>query len=175
MVSGLNIGGQHTNHRESFIMNILLKSLLLLTGLLLFTACNRHSIYNEHVDLKNGKWFKDNSAHFEVNVTDTTQLYDYFVTIRHNTDYRYSNLYLFLTTQFPDSTYTRDTLECVLADNSGKWFGKGWSNIKEDNILLRQSLRFPKTGNYHFYFQQAMRQDTLKNILGIGINISESK
>ncbi len=156
-------------------MKTLFQSLLIMAGLLLITSCSQHSIYNEHVDLKNGKWFKDNSAHFEVTITDTSGLYNYFITLRHNTDYRYSNLYLFLTTQFPDNTYTRDTLECVLADNSGKWFGKGWSNIKEDNILLRQNLKFPMAGKYNFYIQQAMRQDTLKNILSVGINISESK
>ena len=156
-------------------MKIIFQSMLFMAGLLLITSCGQHSIYNEHIKLENGKWFKDNSAHFEVTVTDTAKLYDYFITIRHNTDYRYSNLYLFLTTQFPNNTYTRDTLECVLADNSGKWFGKGWTNIKEDNILLRKKLTFPMSGKYNFYFQQAMRQDTLKNILSIGINISESK
>jgi gliding motility-associated lipoprotein GldH len=156
-------------------MKIIIQSVLFMAVMLLLASCGQHSVYNKHVDIENGKWFKDNSAHFEVTVIDTAKRYNYFITIRHNTDYRYSNLYLFLTTQFPDSTYTRDTLECVLADNSGKWFGKGWSNIKEDNILLRQKLKFPMAGKYNFYIQQAMRQDTLKNILSVGINISESK
>lgn len=156
-------------------MKIALQSALFITGMLLLTSCGQHSIYNNNIDLKNGKWFKNNAAHFEVVVTDTSKLYNYFITIRHNTDYRYSNLYLFLVTEFPNKTYTRDTLECILADNSGKWFGKGWSNVKENNILMRKGLKFPMTGKYNFYFQQAMRQDTLKNILSIGINISESK
>ncbi len=156
-------------------MKILFRPVLFVTVMLLITSCGQHSIYNEHINLENGKWYKDNLAHFEVPVTDTARLYDFFVTIRHNTNYRYSNLYLFLTTQFPDNSITRDTLECILADNSGKWFGKGWTDVKEDNILIRNKLKFPMAGKYNFYFQQAMRQDTLKNILGIGINITESK
>ncbi len=156
-------------------MKTVFQSLLFMAGVLLITSCGRHTLYQKHVGIENGRWFKDNLAHFDVTVNDTAKRYDFFVTIRHNTDYRYSNLYLFLTTQFPDSTFTRDTLECVLADNSGKWFGKGWSNVKEDNILIRHGLKFPESGQYQFYFQQAMRQDTLKNILDIGINISESK
>ncbi len=156
-------------------MKIKFWSLILIAGLLITTACGRQSIYNQHIDLKNGKWFKDNAAHFEVQVSDTSKPYNFFITVRHNTDYRYSNLYLFLTTRFPDNSLTRDTLECILADDSGKWFGKGWSNIKEDNILMRKDLKFPMTGTYNFYFQQAMRQDTLKNILSIGIDITKTK
>ena len=156
-------------------MKIVTLSLLSVLGLLLITSCGQHTIYNEQVAIDNGKWFKNSAVHFEVNIDDTTKLYDYYITIRHTTDYRFSNLYLFLTTKFPNSNITRDTIECILADNSGKWYGKGWSHIKEDNILLRKNLKFPLVGKYNFYFQQAMRRDTLNDIVNLGINISESE
>jgi len=156
-------------------MKIVTLSLLSVLQLLLITSCGQHSIYNEDVAIEDGKWFKNSAVHFEVNIKDTTKLYNYYLTLRHTTDYRFSNLYLFLTTEFPNKSITRDTIECILANDSGKWYGKGWSNIKEDNILLRKNLKFPMVGNYNFYFQQAMRKDTLHNIVNIGINISESQ
>jgi len=156
-------------------MKIVTLSLLSVLQLLLITSCGQHSIYNEDVAIEDGKWFKNSAVHFEVNIKDTTKLYNYYLTLRHTTDYRFSNLYLFLTTEFPNKSITRDTIECILANDSGKWYGKGWSSIKEDNILLRKNLKFPMVGNYNFYFQQAMRKDTLHNIVNIGINISESQ
>jgi len=156
-------------------MKIVTLSLWFVFGMLLTTSCGQHYIYNEQVAIEDGKWFKNNAVHFEVNVEDTAKLYNYYLTLRHTTDYRFSNLYLFLTTEFPNNSIKRDTIECILANGSGKWYGKGWSNIKEDNILLRKNLKFPLDGKYNFYFQQAMRKDTLNDIVNIGINISESQ
>jgi gliding motility-associated lipoprotein GldH len=80
-------------------------------------------------------------------------------------------LYLFLQTRFPNGNVSRDTLEIVLANAEGKWLGKGWGDIREDHVLLRKQLRFPLGGTYAFSVWQAMRQDTLKGIQDIGIQI----
>jgi len=156
-------------------MRIVSKIFLLVLGLSFLASCNQKTLFDQEVTIDKGKWFKDNPVHFEVDVTDTTRLYDYYLTIRHNTDYLYSNIYFFLTTKFPNGNVTRDTLECILAENSGRWLGKGWGNIKEDNILLRKNLKFPLKGKYDFYFQQAMRRDTLNDILNLGIRLIESQ
>jgi gliding motility-associated lipoprotein GldH len=156
-------------------MKIVKKLLFVVTALLMLSSCGQRSIYDKQFTVENGKWFKNNAVHFEVNVEDTTKLYDYYLILRHKTDYRFSNLYLFLSTQFPNNNVTRDTIECILADETGKWLGKGWGGIKEDNILLRKNLKFPLKGKYDFYFQQAMRRDTLKGIVNIGIRISEAQ
>jgi len=157
------------------MIKIVTSTLLIALGLFLLSSCGQKAVYDEQVAIENGKWFKDNPVHFEVDISDTTLLYDYYLTIRHNTNYRYSNIYFFLTTRFPNENVTRDTLECILAENTGKWLGKGWGSIKEDNILLRKNLKFPLKGKYDFYFQQAMRRDTLKDIVNLGIKIIESQ
>ena len=74
-------------------------------------------------------------------------------------------------TEFPNGNVSRDTIECMIANDEGKWLGKGWSDIKENNIQLKSGLRFPLTGNYKFLIQQAMRVDTLKGIVDIGLYI----
>jgi gliding motility-associated lipoprotein GldH len=156
-------------------MKIAVNSFLFVLALFLFSSCGQKSVFDNQATINNGKWFKNDAVHFEVNIEDTTKLYDFYLTLRHTTDYRFSNLYLFLATQFPNNNLTHDTLELILADNSGKWLGKGWSDIKEDNILLRNNLKFPLRGKYDFYFRQAMRRDTLEDVVNIGIRISESQ
>ncbi len=148
--------------------------LLLLVFLITCSSCNLNSIYNENVSLKDTKWDKDALVSFNVIISDSLANYDFYLNLRNTTDYRYSNLYLFLMTRFPNGNISRDTIEIVLADNKGRWLGKGWSNLKENNILLKKGLRFPLSGNYVFFMQQAMRVDTLEGIHDIGLQISKA-
>jgi len=143
-------------------------------ALFFLTSCNRNTLYTGIVDIRSG-WPKDNAVKFVVPVKDTLSLYNFYIDIRHTTQYRFSNLYLFMETHFPGGKYTRDTLEIMLATVQGKWIGKGWGEIKEDHVLLRHNLRFPLTGNYEFLIWQGMRKDTLKAIKSVGIDIEKVK
>jgi len=148
--------------------------LLIFVSFFTLSSCNFSSVYNENVTIKDAKWFKDEAARFEVQINDSLTNYDFYLNLRNTTDYRYSNLYIFLMTRFPNGNITRDTIECILADTKGRWLGKGWSNLKENNILLKKQLQFPMTGKYVFFVQQAMRVDTLEGIHDVGLQIKEA-
>ncbi len=62
-----------------------------------------------------------------------------------------------------------------MADDAGKWFGKGWGTLKDNSIQVNQGLRFPLSGEYEFLIQQAMREDTLSGISNIGITLTASE
>lgn len=136
-------------------------------------SCNFNYTYNNNVDITNGKWFKDEAAVFDVLIEDSLAVQDFYLTLRNDSEYRYSNLFVFLTTRFPNGNLTRDTIEIVLADKSGKWLGKGWGNVKENKVLLNSNIQFPLTGRYEFFVQQAMRVDTLKGIKSVGLVIEK--
>ena len=141
----------------------------------LLSSCGQPAIFDEQINIDNAKWFKGESARFSVAINDSLTAYDFYLTVRNTTNYRYSNLYIFLLTHFPNGNLSRDTIECILADNTGKWLGKGWGSMKENTILLKQNLRFPLTGEYQFLIQQAMRVDTLEGISNVGLRIEKSK
>lgn len=138
---------------------------------LVFYSCNTNTVFNQSVTLPTDGWYKNNATAFNVNINDSIRTHEFKLNIRNTTNYRYSNLYVFLITELPNGNISHDTIECILADNNGKWLGKGWGNIKENNILLKSGLRFPLTGNYRFLVQQAMRVDTLTGINDIGLSI----
>lgn len=146
-----------------------------LLSLIVLASCDFNYTYNKNVDIADGKWFKDEAARFEVLIEDSITQQNFYLNLRNDTKYRFSNLFVFLTTHFPNGNITRDTIECVLADNSGKWLGKGWGNIKENKILLNQNLRFPLTGRYEFFIQQAMRVDTLEGIHSVGLAFEKTE
>ncbi|MBE0649318.1 MAG: gliding motility lipoprotein GldH [Bacteroidales bacterium] len=140
---------------------------------MLLVSCSSGVLFDQTANV-DGHWYKDNPKDFEVMVPDSLTTYNFYLNVRHTRDYGYSNLYLFLQTRFPNGHITRDTLQLILANNAGKWLGKGWGSVKEDQILLKRNLRFPMKGNYEFTIWQAMRADTLKGVRNIGLRFVRS-
>ncbi len=150
---------------------LLVVSVLFLT--LLMLSCNTNTFYNESFQLPEKGWIADNAVGFTVDIPDSLTTYSFSINVRNTTKYRFSNLYVFLITEYPNGNMSRDTLEMVLADISGQWLGKGWGETKENDIILQNNLRFPVSGQYKFFIQQAMRTDTLIGISDVGIKITE--
>ncbi len=155
--------------------NFLKKSIVALLSLALLSAilisCDSNTVFNKNVVIPSEGWYKNNTVAFDIGISDTLEAYKFGLNIRNSIDYRYSNLYIFLITEFPNGNISRDTIELNLANDEGKWLGKGWGDIKENNIVLKSGLTFPLKGNYRFLIQQAMRVDTLKGINDIGLSI----
>ena len=146
---------------------------LILSYLLILTliSCDRARVYDNSIDIINQSWNKDSLVRFTFNIEDTLSLHRFYINVRHNTDYPYSNIYFFMSGKFPDGHTTRDTIECLLADPKGNWIGKGSGKIRDNRILLREHLRFPVSGEYIIEIEQAMRDVSLRGIEDIGIRI----
>lgn len=140
----------------------------------LMVSCGEKALFDDNIAIKQGVWTPDENALFEVNIQDTTISYKFYINIRHTEAYRFSNLYIFMNTRFPNGNITRDTLECLLATPAGKWLGKGFGELKDNQILLNSALRFPLKGKYTFELEQGMRVKELKDITDIGIRIENS-
>ncbi len=148
-------------------------TLLFFIMMLLLLSCDPNRVYEKNIAIGNGIWNKDSIVTFDMKIEDTIQPCNFYINIRNSTDYRFSNLYLFIDTYFPDKTHARDTLEFILADTDGKWFGKGFGKIKESTVLLRRGVRFPMSGQYRFTMEQAMRTDNLEGIEDVGMRIEK--
>jgi len=149
-----------------------LTAVLFMFGLFIFLAgCDSKTLYDQNKSMRDDVWKSDQIMRFEVELKDTMNLYKFYLNLRHTTSYRYANIFLFIYTTFPDGTEARDTVECILADPAGKWLGKGISNIRDNQVLLRRGLRFPKQGTYIFEFEQAMREPELEGVMDIGMRI----
>ncbi|MCU0369825.1 MAG: gliding motility lipoprotein GldH [Bacteroidales bacterium] len=155
-----------------FIRTIISPSGLILPGIIFFfTGCSTSSVYDQNKSFRDDVWKSDQIVRFDVELEDTMNIHKFYLNLRHTTSYRYANIFLFINTTFPDGTEARDTVECILADPSGKWMGKGISNIRDNQVLLRRGLRFPQKGTYIFEFEQAMREPELKEVMDIGLRI----
>lgn len=147
---------------------------ILIYIMLLLISCNSNVIYTDSKVIENNTWNLDNIADFSIPVSDTINKTNVLFTIRTASDYPFRNIYLFVTASSPDGRSITDTVEYNLADEKGKWSGKGFGDIHELNLPFRSNIFFPVKGIYHFKIQHGMRVGDLKGVYDIGIRIERS-
>jgi len=153
---------------------LLVSLLFCVTCLFSLSACDSAKVFERNINIHNNQWHQLEIVEFEVAISDTSHFYNFFINVRNNVDYAYSNLYVFMNTILPSSTLVRDTIEIMLAEPGGKWLGSGWGNHREIYMPIGIGMKFPEAGTYKFELEQGMRQEILENITHIGIRIEKS-
>jgi len=138
-----------------------------------FISCDSNQVYERNKEISDFTWHKDSIVKFEVQIQDTINPHNIFVNVRNTSQYQMQNLFLFITTTSPHGATLRDTFECYLADERGKWTGTGWGDIYDNQFLYKKNIRFPVSGQYTFKYVQAMRTNELKYISDIGLRIEK--
>ncbi|MEZ5195333.1 MAG: gliding motility lipoprotein GldH [Bacteroidales bacterium] len=139
-------------------------TMLLLVFIFLIVSCDSNRVYETNKSIGEGNWSMIDTACFEVDIVDTLSLNNFYINLRHSTSYKFSNIFLFFHTTFPNGYSTCDTLQILLADNTGKWIGSGMGKIKECRVLLKDRVQFPHSGVYSFCIEQAMRNEPLEGV-----------
>ncbi len=151
------------------------KLITLLIVFIAFTSCDRNGVYEENIDSSKNIWAKSDIATLVAPINDTLSPHNIMLNIRNTTDYPNSNLFLFIAITSPAGVTQLDTVECFLADDQGKWLGKGFGFIRDNQVPFKRNVRFPIKGDYKFEIKQAMRTDSLVGIASVGIRIEKSK
>ena len=141
----------------------------------LITSCDFVRIYENNIPIPEAVWNQYNIVKFDVEITDTINTHNIYVYIRNTGMYTMSNIFLFITTTGPTGHSVRDTIECVLADNHGKWLGKGIGDIWGNQLPFKMYVRFTNIGMYSFEVEHGMRLKDLPNIVDVGLRVEKMK
>lgn len=141
---------------------------------ILAASCGQKDFYLHNVPIEKGIWPADRYYRFDVPVKDTTGSYNIYLQVRNDGRYSYSNLWLFIRTNSPTGASLRDTVECRLANEQGRWEGRGSGGRFSLEIPLRYRVRFPNPGTYIFEIDQGMRDKELKYITDLGLRIEKA-
>ncbi|MFL9845409.1 gliding motility lipoprotein GldH [Flavobacterium rhizosphaerae] len=163
-------------------MPVIIKNSLVAFIILLLCSCDRDMVFDEYKEVGSA-WNKDSIVTFEFNRQDTLAHYNLFINIRNNNNYPYSNLFLIVQMQQPDTNITKvDTLEYEMANPDGTLMGSGFSDVKESKLWYKQNISFPKPGNYQVSIQQAVREpgdvpgvQELEGITEVGFRIESTQ
>ncbi|MDR1119886.1 MAG: gliding motility lipoprotein GldH [Dysgonamonadaceae bacterium] len=144
--------------------------LFLIFCAVLLVACSRQELFCRFQAIEESVWHRDSVVRFEVSVSDTLSPCNVSIALRNNDRYPYKNIWLFVSVQKPSGELRRDTIECQLADNYGKWYGKGIS-LYELSIPYETGFTYSQSGVYVYTIAQAMRDDFLTGMSEVGLQV----
>ena len=164
----------HFSNKPSRSPSRKLKGIIAALTCSLFFSCEKPPLYDQYQAINNITWEKDKAYYFTFEVKDISVPYDLTLKVRNNNLYPYQNLWIFCNEEWPIGPLRRDTIECILADEFGKWYGHGIS-LYQSSFPIHSQYKFPHAGQYTFSFRQGMRDDALKGIQEIGFSIRPSQ
>lgn len=145
----------------------------------LLAGCGEEVVYQADVPVPEGAWDRGFKPEFSFDIADTVRQHDVYIDIRHTGDYPFSDLFLFVDLKGPGGRAMRDTVECLLADPTGRWYGKGTGFLFADRhdakVLYKLHNRFPAIGRYSMRLEQAMRTEQLPGVIDVGVSVERSK
>lgn len=146
--------------------------LLMAVALGMLVGCSEPGlVYSNSISLDGEGWHKDTIAQFAIDVDDNVAKHDVWLMLRNSNEYAYRNLWLFVDIEQPDGKVITDTIECMLANNTGEWIGKGWGSLYSSQFPLLREVQFKEKGTYTFSFKQAMRADDIDGMHSIGVKV----
>ena len=141
-----------------------------------FVSCQNENKKEVYHSFNNNTWNTDSIVSFELDNIDTTSSHDLYLMVRHTTNFKFQNLFLF--TNFENQ---QDTLELFMSEKSGRWLGKGFGEIKELKIRIKENVNFKENQDQIFSVEQAMRYEDLEKlinlteIVAVGIGLYKSE
>jgi len=150
--------------------------IFIVSSVIVFQSCNdRNYIFSGQNVFTEGIWNEQDSASFDVNITDTMQLYNLGLMLNHSKNYPAQNIYLKINTTFPDGQYFSQQVNIDFANKAGKWFGDCSGDNCEVEAFIQQGAYFNQSGNYRFTIKQFTREVNLENINSLEFFVEDTE
>jgi gliding motility-associated lipoprotein GldH len=143
-------------------------------------SCDSKVVFDSYKSLPN-QWDKNNEISFVFKAPDSTNVYNLFINVRNNSDYKFSNLFLITAFNYPNGKTFIDTLEYKMAAVNGELLGTGFTDIKHNKLWYKgfeKPFQFKELGEYTMTIQQAMRKngdlngvEELEGITDVGFRV----
>ncbi|MCB0451963.1 MAG: gliding motility lipoprotein GldH [Aequorivita sp.] len=158
-------------------MNKLLALFLLAV---IFVSCESNTVFSETRSM-DGFWGADEVVEFKLPEMDSLKKYNLFLNIRNTNEYKFNNIFLIVSMNFPHGKTVTDTLEYRMANPDGSWMGQGIGDVKENKLWYKENVQFFEDGGYTIDIAQAMRNNgdvegvtKLEGITDVGFSIEET-
>ena len=157
---------------QKVINNLIRYSLLVFFSVCLL-SCKQKEEYYKYVFIPQNKWAIDEPLCFVLDSVsfDLNLKYDVSLEITHNVNYAYENLWLYVDQNLADTILLRDTIDCKLTNDTGKWLGNGNGATRHISYKYNTNLKLDTAQQYKICISQAMQDLHLKGIEKIGLKI----
>jgi len=140
----------------------------------LLSACGPDYVYQETQQINNGgSWSYTDTLNFNFTITDTVSRYNFYLDFEHKDTFPSQNIYLKLSTRFPDGHRLTRIRSFNIFDNQGAIMGKCSGHDCDLSTLLQGNAYFKETGNYILTVEQNTRVDHLPGIKSVGLALEK--
>ena len=147
-----------------------MRSLLFVVLVTFLFSCDDASFYTKSYSFNNNTWERRVKPKFIVEIKDTKHIYDFIVTLRTSTSYKYNNLWIFLNTTPPNGLSVREPFEIKTCYPDGSWIGKKTGSIVEHTLIFKRR-KVPSRGKYKFILEQGITEKLIDEVVDISFEV----
>jgi gliding motility-associated lipoprotein GldH len=148
-------------------------NLIVFTVAVLFViGCEEAPTFEKTYAFENHQWQQNVKPSFTVDIVDVEKEYDFILTLRTTTDYKYSNLWVYMSTTTPDGQKAREPFEIKITNPDGSWIGKKTGTVVEHSLYFKRR-KLPTKGKYVFVLEQGITNTMVDEVLDIGLMVQE--
>ncbi len=140
----------------------------------LLVSCGEQPMYEKVYSFEGKEWKQDVKPEYVVKVNDISKEYDFTLSLRTTTDYKYNNLWVFMKTISPDGTTAREPFEIHITNPDGSWIGNKTGTIVETPLYFKRR-KLPQAGEYTFIIEQGITESVIDEVLDLGFRVEEAK
>lgn len=139
-----------------------------------FTGCtDKNAVIDQNSDVPDHNWTYLNKFKYDVKIDDEKIPYNIYMNLRVTGDYKYSNIFVLITEAGPDKKSEVHRWELKLANKDGEWLGVGSGNLYSYQSPFLTGYKFPAKGIYHFFIEQNMRDNPLREVSNVGLRVEK--
>ena len=139
---------------------------------LLGCIADKNKVYDNFQEVNADKWSWHDAKSFTFTITEKNYAYDLICGLRITGSYNYSNIYLIYTLE-SKGVKMKELFQIQLSDKTGKWLGKGMSNLITYEQMMKQSLKL-EPGVYTVKISQNMQDEEIQAVSDIGLKVIKS-
>ena len=147
---------------------------VVLLSLAFLISCESAPTFEKSYVFENKEWKQDIKPSFTVDIKDASKDYDFVLTLRTTTEYKYSNLWVYMNTKTPNGDKAREPFELKITNPDGSWIGKKTGTIVENSLNFKRR-KLPMKGKYTFILEQGITESKIDQVLDIGLVVTEAK
>lgn len=142
---------------------------------LLLAACNSNTVYHSYQSIPTMGWSKGDTLVYTLPTSIPTGTYKMTIGIRHQENYPYRDLWLGISQSAKDTlTYSTDTLQLFLADETGNWNGDGPGGLYQFTRFYTPSFTIAQdSASRSIRIVHIMTDNPLKGISDVGIRLEK--
>jgi gliding motility-associated lipoprotein GldH len=153
--------------KHYFLIGAIMASVAWITG------CQQGFVYEQTQQVTPAGWAYTDSLRFDFTVDDTTRLYDLYLRLAVADTFPNQNVYLRLSTRFPDGRFQQMNRSFELFDTKGLPLGAKKGGSYQYDMMLQEHAFFNKTGQYQIAVAQYSRSEVLQGIQSVGVALKK--